>query len=231
MQEYLRRLPHSAKWRSWSNYALKALDCIYFEEADIFREIDSDILFFRPFTNLIDLPDSNTDALFLTDFEPCYSVRSWTLLFSKGLTLGHRVNVGLICLRKNKYDPDLIEWFLSRPSHHTKPYFLEQTLWAMLAMHIPTRLCDPRQIAIVRPGLRVTDDLVAGHFVAMHRGLLKQYLPYSQRDLSACAPAKPRTYAPRRCTSLDLAAVETKRVAERTLLKLAFGPRKTSAST
>jgi hypothetical protein len=223
MADELRRFPHSTQWRSHSNYALKVFDCLAFQTDDIFCEIDSDILFFKPFANLFSLaPDE--DARFLSDHEHCYSVRSWNLLCSPRLRLASRLNVGLICIRRAAYDPDRVEWFLSQNRHKTKYYFIEQTLWSMLAISLRTRLIPASHIVNVTPQLTLTDSLVAAHFVAMHRGLLPQYLPFthpsSQTPITNFHPRPVR-----RCTSLSLAAIESKRILERTAIKCRLLPK------
>jgi hypothetical protein len=215
----LRRYPNCLQWRQNSNYALKIFDCATFETDSVLRQIDSDILFLRPFSGLFELPAA-LDGAFLTDFESCYSVRSWNLLFSSQLRIANRLNVGVICFRRNCIDLEKIEWFLARPSHRTKYYFLEQTIWSMLAMDVRAAAVMPQEnIAVMQPDLNVTDALVAIHFVAMHRQRLPQYLHYSQRDPSQLTPVTLRGKRVRRCTSADLALVETKRILERTVGK------------
>jgi hypothetical protein len=219
--ELLRKYPACAKWRADSNFALKVFDCVAFHAGGDFFEIDSDILFFRPFSNLFRLPP-DADALLLTDVEHNYSVRSWNLLASPRLRLGRRVNVGLIGMRPQFIDLDRIEWFLSVPRHRTKFYFLEQTIWSMLAMTCRARLISPRHIPIFTPGLAVDDHLVAAHFVAMHRDHLSRYTPLAREARDPLSHVQ--TAAVRGCGPLRLALLETKRVCERSMKKIRIRP-------
>lgn len=219
MAEVLRRFPHSAKFRLRSAFGLKLLDTVHLSAGDTFAYCDSDILFFRPFRNFYALPDA-CDSVFMADHDDAYSVRSWGLLASRDLRLAQRINSGLIALRRTSYDPDRIEWYLSQPAHHAKPYFVEQTCWSMVAMATRGRTWSMKQVVMAHPGMTINEDVVAVHFVGMHRALLPQYLSPSQATTNSSPVESFPTDAVRRCTSARLAWVETNRVLERLAKRL-----------
>jgi hypothetical protein len=139
---------------------------------------DSDVLFLRPFRGLFDLPEG-AGALFMRDPQNAYSVRSWHLLREPRLRLAAHVNSGVFTFRMRCFDPDLVEWFLSRPEHRFAPVWVEQTCWALLARPAGCWLLDPQAVAIPAAGEEAGGgrdrDRVALHFVSPVRGLFARY--------------------------------------------------------
>jgi hypothetical protein len=222
MAEHLKHRPVSAAFRQETCMGLKLFDSVFYNTDPIYIYVDTDIFFFRPFKDLFTLPDAQTHAVFMHDsIENTYSFRSWDLALCPRIPLPRQVNAGLCAMRREKYDPDFIEWFLSkrrhaRNRHHGVP---EQTAWAVLAMKVGGRKWDERDIAISRPGMQVQPRLIAAHFVGMYRYLLPGYIP-QVRPLTDLPVAPGPTLAMRKCMPYHLAYHESKRIYERKLAKL-----------
>lgn len=222
MAEVLRNLPVSAAFRKETCMGLKLCDSLYYNTDATYIYVDADIFFFRPFKDLFSFPDADTHALFMHDaIENTYSFRSWDLALCPRIALPQQVNAGICAVRREKYDPDFIEWFLANPRHtrnrhHGVP---EQTAWAVLAMKIRGRKWDQRDIAVSLPDMIVTPRLIAAHFVGMFRYLLPEFieqaLPQTDQPVSP-GPTLPM----KRCTPLHLARTESSRVVSRFLARL-----------
>jgi len=145
------------------------------------------------------------------------------MLNPNGLALARQVNAGLLCLRRSAFDLDMIEWYLSRPRHLTKPYFTEQTAWAMLAFQKRFVMWDPRQARVIRPNERPDDSLVAGHFVFRSRHLIPVFQQH-QRPADA-SRVEAHIVPLGRAGFIHLAAMEAARVAERLATKLKTKPK------
>jgi hypothetical protein len=218
MEIWLKSRPASRRLREHYPHIKKVLDCVVFNDSPTFVCCDADVLFLRPFANLFRLP-ADTGAVFMTDIEHCYSVRSWNLMLSNALKLPQRANVGLVCFRRRDYDPDLIEWFLTKKQMYGNPFFVEQTIWGLLGWRIGCRLWDPEQVAIVTPDWRPNDRLCVGHFVGRSRHLLKTYSPPPVTPSSEVV-REFRTLPTSRCRPMDMAVCEAKRVMGRPWLGL-----------
>jgi hypothetical protein len=226
MRDLLRRHPHALALRSKLPLALKLFDAVLLGSSERFAFCDSDILFLRPVVDPFVLPDETTNALFIEDREHSYSLRSWQLTFSPGVTLPDRINTGMISLRKKQYDLDLLDWFVGKRMHAGVPTMLEQTAWALLGQRIGCRKFDPRQIRVMR-GDEPDDELVAGHFTARTRHLLDHYLAKSQQAPADLEPVQVGTIPSGTCTALSLGLYETRRIVNR--ISGAFRPARNRA--
>ncbi len=189
---------------------LKLVDLATLGEVDGAEEIaycDADVLFLRPFSGLFRRPDSASGATFMVDVQNAYSVRSWQLLAHRRLALPERVNSGLFRFHLRSFDPDLLEWFASRPELHRTPPWIEQTAWALLAQRAGCRLYDPSQIAIPRAADPLPTEAVALHFVSPVRSRLAEAVPSALKRRGE-PPVEIRSAPARRLSPLGLAATE-----------------------
>lgn len=212
--ELLATRPSLRAFRQANPLALKLVDVMLWA-GDELTYCDSDVLFLRPFTGLFQhLPEIGPGALFMTDRQNAYSLRSWHLLRYPRLRLPRRLNSGLIAFRAAGYDPDFLEWYLSRPELGFAPVWVEQTAWALLAGQVPCRLLDPRQVRIPLPGETPSAEAaesagtVALHFVSSVRSLLADY---EDDSMAAGVPVAIRSLPAERCSALDIAATELRR--------------------
>jgi hypothetical protein len=199
----LSRYPHCARFRRENIFGLKLLDIPLASDGDL-AYCDSDILFLRPYDGLFRWPGAGTSAIFMMDTIEPYSVRPRHLLGAGGLKLASKVNAGLIFLRHGAYDLDFIEWFLGHDEYKRVPPLVEQTCWAALGHRVGCRFYDPKQIAMMRPGKRLADGLIAGHFIRRYRFLLKDFLVPAADAVRAKPLAAVRTVAAQECSYFSL---------------------------
>lgn len=177
MADELRNLPAARALREELPLALKLFDTVFFHPGPDYAFADSDVLFLRPFVNPFRLP-ADIHALFMEDRENCYCFRSWGLLSERSIQLPACVNTGLVVFRRSVYDPEALEWFLSRPAVRSIPGMREQTAWAFLGQRVGCRKFSQQHARIMREG-EPDGDLIAGHFTARSRHLLPQYVQRS----------------------------------------------------
>ncbi|HET9210248.1 MAG TPA: hypothetical protein VFR03_07610 [Thermoanaerobaculia bacterium] len=197
--------------RETNPLALKLIDVPLLAEGDL-AYCDADVLFLRPFSGLFRFPGPDTGAVFMSDRQNAYSLRSWHLLTHPRLALPCRVNSGILLFRTQGYDPDLLEWYLSRPEFGFAPVWAEQTAWALLGWRAGCRLWDPRLVRL--PAAGEPGDAVALHFVSPLRGLLPRCLERVP-DRAGEPPVPVGTVPARRCHTWDLAWTEARRRWER----------------
>jgi len=212
VEDLLAGRPALRSFRRENPLALKLIDIPFLAgmEADGgLAYCDSDVLFLRPFADLFRFPGPETGAVFMSDRQNAYSVRSWHLLARPRLALPCRVNSGVLLFRTRCFDPDLLEWYLSRPEFGFAPVWIEQTAWALLGQQAGCRLWDPRLVRLPEPGVDA-GEAVALHFVSPLRGLLPGFLERAG-DRAGEPPVPVGTVPARRCRPWDLALTEARR--------------------
>jgi len=177
MEERLRHHPVARQYRREQVFGLKLLDIALLSQTDI-AYCDTDILFFKPFSNLFQFPDAKTGAIFMLDFQEAYSIPIRHLIDQRTFGLASRVNAGLMSIRKDAYDLDFIEWFLKQPQFRMIMGWHEQTCWAALGNRIGAASWDSEQIAMIQPQTVYNDAIVAGHFTTPFRSLLPKFVTY-----------------------------------------------------
>ena len=209
MAQVLSKYPAAWKFRQDHVLAKKLLDCMQFGENELFAYCDTDIYFFRPFFNPFVLPDDETYALFLKDNIHPYSIRARDFFTASDIQIVQHVNAGMLCFQRSFYDLDLIEWFLTKSILHSKPYLVEQTLWALLGQKASCRLWEPSQLVFMDASVKLTKTVVAGHFVSPSRHLLEQYTKAGSLHLND-APTQIKTIPSKLCRPLDYAWMAAK---------------------
>jgi len=207
-EDFLDRHPALRAFRRGNVMALKLIDAMLFA-GDELAYCDSDILFLRPFSGLYPLTDKAAGAMFMSDRQNAYSLRSWHLLRHPGLRLPQRLNAGITAFRAAGFDLDLLEWYVSRPKFQFSPVWMEQTAWGLLAERVGCRILDPAQVVIPVAGETVREETVALHFVSPVRSLLAGYAASLEED--SRPPVALRSAPARRCRASDLAATEARR--------------------
>ncbi|WP_013334345.1 hypothetical protein [Gloeothece verrucosa] len=204
--QLLKRHPNCYKFRYENVLGLKLLDIPLFSQGDI-AYCDSDVLFFRPFDGMFCWPNSETSALFMMDYQQAYSIRPWHLLGINNLRIPSKVNTGIMFIRNKAYDLDFIEWILGndrlKQIFRKIPGWAEQTCWAALGFKVGCRLWHPQQIAMIHPGINLTDHLVAGHFISTYRFLLKNFSSNASIQANSNA-VKVNTIQTEKCSILKL---------------------------
>ncbi len=192
-------------------FIMKVLDGVAYRDGPIYAYIDSDVLFFRPFHNPFHLSDSEVKAVFMRDVEHSYSFRSWQKLLARNVQLAGKINAGIIVIRAEAVDFDLMEWHVSQSLHQGIPSMLEQTFWAMLGTKLGCRVFDPEQLRVMQEGEH-SRELVAGHFTAPTRHLLPEFVRRSGLASLEAEPVRLGTISPGRCTAWDLFQYEMRRI-------------------
>jgi hypothetical protein len=202
--------PALRAFRRGNPLALKLIDIPLLAGEDDLAYCDADVLFLRPFSELFHFPGPETGALFMSDRQNAYSVRSWHLLTHSRLVLPCRINSGILLFRSRFHDPDLLEWYFARPEFGFAPVWSEQTAWALLAGRAGCRLWDPHLVRLPDPDGGEPREAVALHFVSPLRGLLPERLKGAS-DRRGEAPVAVGIVPARRCRSWDLALTEAGR--------------------
>lgn len=206
---YLAHRPATRRLRHQNPLLLKLVDVVALAPEDAVAGCDSDILFLRPFSDLFP-PSYTGTATFMADRQNAYSIRSWQLPLQRRLKLACRVNTGIFWFPRRHYDPELVEWFLSRERYHRTPPWLEQTCWALLAQRAGCRLYDPRRVRLAHPQAKPDEEAVALHFVSpVRRSFWEQLETHAER--LGEPPIRLTTIPSRRCGFLALAWNEMSR--------------------
>lgn len=166
----LARRPALARFRAANPLGLKLIDAPLLADSGELFYCDSDVLFLRPFRGLFRWPSPAAGAVFMRDVQNAYSVRSWHFLLHRRLRLPARVNTGIVSFRADRYDLELVEWYLSRHGFQLAPVWAEQTCWALLGERAGCWAVDPGQVALA--GQAAPGDPVGLHFVSPARHLL-----------------------------------------------------------
>lgn len=174
---------------------------------------DSDVLFVRRFTGIFAPPVEKAQFTFMADSQHAYALRPWQLPPSGPVQIVGRVNTGLIVWQRPELDLDLLEWLFGRlhadRGFCSRPYWAEQTSWAVLAARAETYLFDERRIVLARADMsRLSPDAIAIHFVSTHRD---QLIPYRDRPLPDEPPASIPAYPARRVAALGMVGSELRR--------------------
>ncbi len=212
----LRNYPYCTNFRCASVLGLKLFDVVLLGQGNM-AYCDTDILFFRPFSRLFQLPDNQTSIIFMHDYQDSYSLKPWQL---GDLKLLSRVNAGLVFLQKTAYDLDFIEHLLidNEPrftyTGH-RGWWQEQTCWSALGVRIGARMWDARQIPVLQTSSKFTKDLVGGHFVSLVRHRIDEFRTHAQTINPQAVPVPIRTVPSRPYNLLNWAQVRATRRIER----------------
>ncbi len=165
MDDALKDHPRCREMRRIRNhpFAVKLFDPWVYSASDKLVFMDSDILFFQRPSEFLNCVKRN-QACFNSDYKNSYAVSMEDLRNCLGIDVMDRVNSGLMVLRRDQYDLDLIERYFcsiaSLPSNLSKH---EQTLYAVLLSQAHAHpLSDAYQIS----RQKITAATVSHHFVS-----------------------------------------------------------------
>ncbi len=156
--------PHCREMRQSRAFhcALKLFDPPVYSPTDVLVLIDSDILFFRQPSELLECAHQGSPC-YNSDYQDAYSASRERLMQLLDLAVPGKVNAGLLVMRRQDYDLDFMErYFACWQSPIPDPNRHEQTLHAtLLARCRAKRLNDAYQIS-KQP---ITSRTVSHHFV------------------------------------------------------------------
>jgi hypothetical protein len=148
----------SLKYRRKNIFGIKLFDIILLSEKDAVHYVDSDIVFLKTCQNIFNLEDG-VDASFSSNgrMNHAYSLRPLDVCPLGDIRVAKSVCAGLFSIRRERYDIDHIERVLGQLSDSGgkfsyRPFWVEQTCWASLALKINSRLWSFDNITIPKKG-------------------------------------------------------------------------------
>lgn len=137
----------------WLNYPnIRKLTDVHLGSTGWKLVIDSDLLFFRRPTFLLDWLAAPDRLLHAVDCEESYGYSRPLMQELAGAPIPPLVNVGLCGLRSDALDwAELEHWCATLHAREKTSYFLEQALVAMLAARAPLRAIAPASDYVTKP--------------------------------------------------------------------------------
>jgi hypothetical protein len=165
LDRHLASLPNCQRLRRRSCFSIKIFDFPYYANADRLILLDSDVLFFEKPADLL----ASTDAsLFNSDIWTNYLYSIAEIETRFGVTVPEKVNVGLGAMSKNLFDFSFIERILSDDRLQADPFFIDQTIIAILASRRSIRLLGLEYLVSLSRGL---SDVTTKHYTRLVRHL------------------------------------------------------------
>lgn len=153
----------------WLNYPnLRKLIDVHFDRSGWRLVLDSDLLFFRPPTLLLDWVAAPHDPLHAVDCVESYGYSRPLMERLAGAPIPPLVNVGLCGLRSDSLDWDELErWCATLIREEKTNYYLEQALVAMLVARHATRTTAPAHdyVTLPSPAEIAAPTAVMHHYV------------------------------------------------------------------
>lgn len=208
--------PASLEYRRRNPLGLKLFDIALGQPGRV-HFCDTDVLFLRPVEGLFAVvPDDQ--GVFLRDVQNAYSLRSWQLLRHR-MRLPQRINTGLFAFPRERFDLDLVEWYLSRPEMAFAPMWQEQTAWALLAGSLAASWYEPAHFRLATgtapAGGPATALPCALHFVAPTRRFLGSWRSQPASQPALLSPIRALAIRARPLSAGSLAMTELNRMQRR----------------
>lgn len=171
-REWLARQPNLRNFRALTPMGLKIFDIPLhlYREAGRFFYIDSDVLYFQPFSwrALRALPENA--ALFALDSQQSYSIgwREW-LRWRNRLPLPCAANLGFYQYPQARYDLDYLEWFYSEPDFWRYWTVIEQLAWAAMSRGENVYYVNPKQLVQACPGYGMDEQTAIVHYPDIYK--------------------------------------------------------------
>jgi len=144
----------SLKYRKNNILGMKLFDVITLSKQSTVHYVDSDIFFLKQCDGIFDLEDG-ADAVFSSNgrMNHAYSVCPLDVRPLGNIRVPRSINTGLFSIRKDKYDLNHIEHALRVMSDNGgkftyRPFWVEQTCWASLALKINSKVWSFDNITI-----------------------------------------------------------------------------------
>jgi alpha-N-acetylglucosamine transferase len=141
----LQYYPRCLEFRKTNHLSPKVFDFTEYLESDRLLLLDSDVLFFKSPTDLlnrIENPDYQLNTL-NADVESAYTVEPEVVKSYLGFDLTERINSGLGLIHKRSLSFDWIEEFLSLPNIIGHFWRIEQTIYALCSSRFGVELLPP----------------------------------------------------------------------------------------
>jgi len=170
--DWLAKQPNLRNFRALTPMGLKIFDIPLhlYKTVGRFFYIDSDVLYYQPFSwrALRALPEDA--VLFARDSQMSYSIgwREW-LRWRTRLPLPFAANLGFYNYPPARYDLDYLEWLYSEPDFWRYWTVIEQLAWAAMSKGKDVYYVDPRQLVQSCPGYTVNERTVIVHYPDVYK--------------------------------------------------------------
>jgi hypothetical protein len=164
-----RGLNECVNYRRRNIHTLKIFDFYLLTRANKVIVVDSDVLFFRPPTHLLEAGFApHAPNLYSRDYQYAYAVSLERMEELAGGRVTPRVNSGIACVAPRSIDIELIENCLAEESGLSTSYaVVEQSLHAICSSRFGIDLLPSEYVVSNTTGLR--EGVIAKHYVAFPR--------------------------------------------------------------
>lgn len=178
--------------RARSPFMRKIVDVALMSKGKKVLLLDSDVLFFRCPTEVLDACERKADEwLFQRDVATTYNLSPKEALEDLGITLADQINTGIVVFPREQADLMRCEQYLAHPKVSRATGWIEQTLYALLASEQRRVKYLPANY-LVSLGRADLGGLIARHYAGPSRPLLTaEGIPFllGQRREKASSPA------------------------------------------
>ena len=194
VQEILSNYPNCRAYRSQNPLSNKLLDIPILSE-NVLQFIDSDIMFFKKFSNMFP-PEEFPIFSQQGAGDQGYSAPLLKLVSRAQRPVPSGCNSGLFRFYKKDYDLDYIEWFLGREELlHPITTMVEQTGWALLFGTKNVFTYDEQQLACLKTHVRLDEKTIAVHFLYKLKNQMLEFAPRTE-ELIAGSEVHPFRFNP-----------------------------------
>jgi hypothetical protein len=169
--DWLAPYPRCLDFRKTNHLSPKIFDFLFYLESDRMLLLDSDILFFKEPTALLQRLEDPTYKLNTVngDVASAYTVNPAVVLEKSHVKLIDRFNSGLGLIHKSSLNLDWIEEFLGLPDIIGHFWQIEQTLYALCSSRFGVELLPPSYSVRLDKGIR---EHPSRHYVGTIRHLM-----------------------------------------------------------
>jgi hypothetical protein len=168
LERALARYPRCLRLRTKDKLSLKVFDFFHYGTAPGILLTDSDVLFFKAPTELIDCAHRQQRNVFNRDPWSNYVIPTSEMQTAFGMAVPERINIGLGVMRRDACDLARAEKILAHDAVAGAPYLVDQTVLAILAASQPVGLLEAEYAVTLKPG---TNGLVTKHYTRLVRHL------------------------------------------------------------
>jgi hypothetical protein len=134
MEAALAKYPNCLQIRRSQVFSLKLFDPFFASEEDRLMVLDSDVLFFKKPAEILEWAGMDQPGfVFNSDFQSAYGISNKNIEARFGMSLREKINSGLALIPRAGISLDLVEDFLKEFPKVADHYWMEQTVYALLA--------------------------------------------------------------------------------------------------
>jgi hypothetical protein len=162
--------PMCKQFRNEYNNSIKLFDpWLVVGAKDIFT-LDSDLLFFRRPTALIEWMNGKREKnLWNEDVQTAYTLTAEEIQEYFNIKIIPKINSGLGAVSGKSFDLDILEHYLSHPNARSHHWRIEQTGYAILSCNYGAELLDKSYLISLAKNLGIIEHITARHYVGAVR--------------------------------------------------------------